>query len=254
MKSQLRARLLSSVLLIFAHPDDETMVGGVLGRLQEAKVSVCALYLTRGEGSPENLVDPSHSDPKKDVGILRPKELRKAARYHGFKKLVILKEADRGYTTDADEFLQEQNWDLERIEEQILAMVHEAKPSVIITMLPEHDATHAHHQIAGRMVMRLFEEGKLGASVQAIYAGLEHDWKDKGTFRKEMKDGLRFSRKAFSKKFQMTWSEYQAKGAAFHQTQTTGHRVFMTDEILYPLYEKPGKVSLIRRLLRSDRR
>jgi LmbE family N-acetylglucosaminyl deacetylase len=237
-----------SVLCVYAHPDDETAVGGILGRLKEAGVPVFAVYLTRGEGSPTNHVDPGGNDPAKAVGVLRPHELQGAATYHGFKRLEILGQPDAGYTTDPAEFLKKGLWDFAAIDRGITAMAAEARPTVVLTMLPRHGGTHAHHQLAAREAIKLFAQGALGDRVQGIYGEPEIDWDEPGAFAVEEQLGLHFPRTTRSAKTGLTWSEYQARGAAFHQTQDTGHRVFTSDEVLLPLWERPGATSIVRRL------
>jgi len=237
-----------AVLCVYAHPDDETAVGGILGRLAEARVPVYAVYLTRGEGSPTNHVDPAGKDPSKAVGLLRPKELQAAAAYHGFRQLEILGQPDAGYTTDPDAFLKKGLWDFAAIDRGITALAAVAQPTVVLTMLPRHGNTHAHHQWAAREAIKLFAEGRLGDRVQGIYGEPEIDWDEPGAFAVEEQLGLHFPRTTRSARTGLTWSEYQARGAAFHQTQDTGHRVFTSDEVLLPLWERPGVSSIIRRL------
>lgn len=234
-----------SVLLVLAHPDDESVIGGVLGRLQKLGVPVYAVYMTRGEGSPVNRLDPEHKHPELSVSVLRPREMEGAAAFYGFKKYEFLDQKDAGYTTNVPEFLAKNLWDFPKIEAGVVKMAELARPTIVITMLPRHEHTHAHHQIAARVAISLLSQGRLGPRVEGLYGSPEIDWEEPGTFAVEEQIGLHFPRTP-------EWSAYQIKGASFHKTQDTAYMVFTNDEVLMPLWEKPGHVSLIRAL--SSRR
>lgn len=237
----MRAAAPPRALLILAHPDDESVFGGVIGRLRRDGVPVWAVYLTRGEGSPTNHVDPSGKHPQLSVAVLRPREMEGAARFYGFAKYEFLNQKDAGYTTNVPEFLEKRLWNFARIEDAIADIAREARPTLVLTMLPRHEATHAHHQLAARTAIKLFAQGRLGEQVEGIYASPEIDWEQPGTFAVEEQVGLHFPRTP-------EWSRYQARGAAFHRTQDTGHRTFTTDEVLVPVWERAGTAPFLRTL------
>ena len=68
--------LTDSVLLVLAHPDDETMIGSLLIHLKDANIPVHALYATMGEGGKHYT---QANIAGKALGSLRMKELKKAS-------------------------------------------------------------------------------------------------------------------------------------------------------------------------------
>jgi N-acetylglucosamine malate deacetylase 2 len=82
----------STVLAVFAHPDDESlMCGGTIARLSDAGVNVVLMCASRGERG-------SVSDPAlladEDLGVVRTRELTEAAAILGIAEVVALDHAD----------------------------------------------------------------------------------------------------------------------------------------------------------------
>lgn len=82
----------STVLAVFAHPDDESlMCGGTIARLSDAGVNVVLMCASRGERG-------SVSDPSLladgDLGVVRTRELTEAAAILGIAEVVALDHAD----------------------------------------------------------------------------------------------------------------------------------------------------------------
>src|ERR1700722_1246104 len=78
------------VLLVLAHPDDETMMGPLLMKFKDQGVEVGAIYATQGEGgeivvkfeNPKNIKKASR--PPSEMAKLRMQELALAASDFGF--------------------------------------------------------------------------------------------------------------------------------------------------------------------------
>jgi N-acetyl-1-D-myo-inositol-2-amino-2-deoxy-alpha-D-glucopyranoside deacetylase len=122
----------SSLLAVFAHPDDESLAcGGLLARCAEYGVRVSLLCLTHGEhglgGVPEQLRD------------TRAGELADAARVLGIRDLVVLDHEDGMLP-----------WiENGRLEADILAAITRFEPDVVVTFdedglywHPDHIAVH----------------------------------------------------------------------------------------------------------------
>src|SRR5438046_2691126 len=131
-------RRFNSVLLVFAHPDDETVnCGGTINRLSRAGSAVTVLLLTRGERGNAGLLDPA-------LARIRDAEAVRAADILGASRVV--------HEDFGDGRLSERRADV-RI--QIAALVEAIKPDLIIT----HDLAgldgHPDHVACGELVTEL---------------------------------------------------------------------------------------------------
>ena len=154
----------SSLLAVFAHPDDESLAcGGLLARCAECDVRVSLLCLTHGEHGPGHDGEPGpghdgepgpghdgehgpghdgeHS-PEHDaqrLGDIRAGELRDAARVLGIRDLILLDHEDGMLP-----------WiDHARLEADILGAIRRFRPHVVVTFdedglywHPDHIAVH----------------------------------------------------------------------------------------------------------------
>jgi LmbE family N-acetylglucosaminyl deacetylase len=243
------------VLIIQAHPDDETMIGGILGYLEERKIPVYSVCITRGDGGRTNHVNGDASQLIK----MRPVELQKAAKLYGIREALQLEEPDAAFrdpktglpTREVQTFLDGKVWNLERIKSSIEGVAKRVNPEVVLTFLPKHEAIHGHHQAAGAIALQLHQEMRLGSRVQAIYGAHETNWYPAGTFSSRS-DEVRFPLAVESKALGMSFAQFQERGARAHATQDTGRRGLLpADEVLVPLFEKNPGSSLIRQLARS---
>ena len=125
----------SSLLAVFAHPDDESLAcGGLLAWCAERGVQVSLLCLTRGEHGPGG--DKEHSVRLRDV---RERELKDAARVLGIRDVVLLDHEDGMLP-----------WiDGARLEADILGTVRRFQPEIVVTFdrdglywHPDHIAVH----------------------------------------------------------------------------------------------------------------
>ena len=81
-----------TVLVVFAHPDDESLTcGGTIARLADAGVKVVLLCASRGERG--SISDPSLV-PDGDLAGVRTRELRDAAAILGISNVIVLDHRD----------------------------------------------------------------------------------------------------------------------------------------------------------------
>lgn len=127
-----------SVLYIAAHPDDEnTRLLAYLAK--EVKVRTGYLSLTRGDGG-QNLIGNEQAEL---LGLIRTQELLAARRVDGAEQF-FSRANDFGFSKTADETFK--IWGKEQILADVVWVIRNFKPDVIITRFPEDSrAGHGHH-------------------------------------------------------------------------------------------------------------
>lgn len=149
------------LLAIFAHPDDEVFAcGGTLARAAAEGHDVHLVCATRGEEG--EIVDPAidaASHPKGDArGKLREGELHDACRALGIHEPIFLDHHDSGFPIEVGlanprAFM---NQDLKAVERQLLDVMQELEPDVLVTFDPHGMYGHIDHIVAHRAANRAF--------------------------------------------------------------------------------------------------
>jgi N-acetylglucosamine malate deacetylase 2 len=139
---------MKKLLLVTAHPDDETIcAGGTLALLARRGVAITILCSTRGEGGVCG--DPSLCLPQ-GLGAVRERELRCAAAALGVSQVLFLGYVDppvgpgnllRAATDDLDEFAS-----------RIRAVVERVRPQVVLTHGSNGEYGHPQHGMTHRAV------------------------------------------------------------------------------------------------------
>ncbi|HEX9651438.1 MAG TPA: PIG-L family deacetylase [Cyclobacteriaceae bacterium] len=148
-----KLNVLGNVLYIAAHPDDEnTRLIGYLAN--ERLFNTAYLSMTRGDGG-QNLVGPEISEL---LGIIRTQELLAARRTDGSEQF-FTRANDFGYSKSADETLQ--IWDREKILSDIIWVIRNFQPDVIITRFPPDErAGHGQHESSTILAEEAFDLAK----------------------------------------------------------------------------------------------
>jgi LmbE family N-acetylglucosaminyl deacetylase len=175
-----RARVVTRVLYVTAHPDDEP--GPVLAWLARgAHADVALLSLTRGEGG-QNALGPEMAP---QLGLLRTEEMLAAARIYGV-RVYFGGAADFGFSKSADEALR--IWG-EPVLANMVQVIRTFRPHIVINNWGGVTTGHGQHQAAGLL------------TPQAVAAAA-----DARRFPEQIKDGrsvwrtrhvLQFARGAF---------------------------------------------------------
>jgi len=145
-------RLKVDVLLIVAHPDDETGASAYLAQLMDQHKRVAAVYTTHGEAGHNNM----GSERAASLGAVRETELS-----HGMAKLGV----DNvwflsGRDTPGQNVLQSlANWHHGTVLEEVVRIVRLTRPEVIISWLPGFfiGENHGDHQAAGVLATEAFD-------------------------------------------------------------------------------------------------
>ena len=134
-----------SVLVTYAHPDDEGFAsGGTLALLVHAGARITLVCATNGDVG--EISDPSLATPA-TLGQVRQDELRQAMAITGIKDVRFLNYRDSGMAGTPDNqhahaLLQA---DPTRVVEQLVAIIREVRPDVVITHDPTGGYGHPDH-------------------------------------------------------------------------------------------------------------
>jgi len=145
-------RLKSDVLLIVAHPDDETGVVPYLLQLIDQHKRVAVIYTTHGEAGHNNM----GPERARSLGAVREMELRHALDSVGIKNVWFLS----GRDTPSQNALQSlANWGHGQVQEELVRMVRITRPEVILTLMPGFfvGENHGDHQAAGVLATEAFD-------------------------------------------------------------------------------------------------
>ena len=146
-------RYKADILVVVAHPDDDTIVSSYLARAvfdQHKRVAV--VYCTRGD-SGSNSTGREHA---KALGLVREIEGRKALSRLGITNVWFLDGRD---TASQDVLLSLATWPSASVLEQVARIVRLTRPEVVFTWLPSSVAgeNHGDHQAAGVIATEAFD-------------------------------------------------------------------------------------------------
>ncbi len=159
-----KLNVLGNVLYLAAHPDDEN-TRLIAYMANKELVNTAYLSLTRGDGG-QNLVG---SELREGLGVIRTQELLAARRIDGSKQF-FTRANDFGYSKTAEETLT--IWDRKRVLHDMVAVIRQFRPDVIITRFPpDGRGGHGHHTSSAILAKEAFD---LAA--------------DKNAYREQLKD------------------------------------------------------------------
>ena len=152
------------VLYVAAHPDDEnTQLIAYLARGRDYRTAY--LSLTRGDGG-QNVLGPEFGD---ELGVIRTEELLAARRLDGGRQF-FTRARDFGYSKDYRQTLTK--WNREEVVADIVRVIREFRPDVVITRFsPEPGNTHGHHTASAVLALEAF---KLAGDPKAFPDQLDH--------------------------------------------------------------------------------
>src|SRR5579872_597991 len=146
-------RFKADILLIVAHPDDETAVGGYLARaIYEEHRRVAVIYGTRGDGGGNAM----GNEQAAALGAEREIEARRALASYGVMNVWFLGGPD---TPGQDVLRSLETWNHGAALAQAVRLVRLTRPEVILTWLPVYVAgeNHGDHQAAGVIATEAFD-------------------------------------------------------------------------------------------------
>ena len=146
-------RFKADILVVVAHPDDETLVASYLAReVLDAGRKVAVVYGTRGDGG-NNEVGPEQALA---MGQIREMEARQALASLGISNVWFLSGRD---TASQNVLYALEHWGHGSNLDQLVRIVRLTRPSVILTFLPDFTTgeNHADHQAAGVLATEAFD-------------------------------------------------------------------------------------------------
>jgi LmbE family N-acetylglucosaminyl deacetylase len=147
------ARFKADLLVIVAHPDDESEIGSYLARAvfdQHKRVAV--IFGTRGNtgGNAQG------GEQSMSLGLIREIEGRRAVAYFGITNVWFLGAPD---TAGQSVLHSLETWNHGRCLEEVTRIVRLTQPDVIATWLPDYSAgeNHGDHQASGVLATEAFD-------------------------------------------------------------------------------------------------
>ena len=147
------ARLKADILVVVAHPDDETLASAYLAReINDEHKRVAIVYGTHGDAG-NNEVGPEQASA---MGQIREFEARQVAGALGATSVWFLTGRD---TVSQNVLNSLEHWGHGACLEQLVRIVRLTRPSVILTFLPDFTTgeNHTDHQAAGVLATEAFD-------------------------------------------------------------------------------------------------
>jgi N-acetylglucosamine malate deacetylase 2 len=159
-------RIPNRVLLIVAHPDDESEMAGTVYRItEELSGIVDQVIISDGEGGYRYSLlagryygaDLSNEPVGRDLlPHIRRDEARHAARDLGIRKQWFLNERDDHFTLDVKEVF-EKSWRAERVRDWLVRRLREGNYDLVLVLLPTED-THGQHKAASILALQAVQQ------------------------------------------------------------------------------------------------
>ncbi len=145
-----KLNFLGSVLYVAAHPDDEN-TRAIAYLANDRLASTAYLSMTRGDGG-QNLIGPEIRDL---LGLIRTQELLAARRIDGGQQF-FTRANDFGFSKNYKETFE--IWNKDEILSDVVRVIREFKPDVILTRFPADErAGHGHHTASAILAQEAFD-------------------------------------------------------------------------------------------------
>ena len=167
------------VLVVTAHPDDETGVSVTMFKItKELKGTVDMAVMTDGGGGfadsqlgaiyfglnlTDSIVARTH------LPMIRKQEILNAGKIMGVRNIYFMEQPDDFYSTDITPYISGKNWNIPYVESRMDKLLAERQYDFVITMLP-HSGQHGHHKTSVMMALRAVQRYK-GPNKPIIIAG-----------------------------------------------------------------------------------
>jgi LmbE family N-acetylglucosaminyl deacetylase len=148
------------ILAVFAHPDDERVIGPLLSKLAREGRETHLVIATDGS---KGVRDFAHIPAGPELAAARTKEATCAASRLGVRQLHILGLPDGGLASFEV---------LGKLRSALAAIIDSLKPAAIITFGPEGGTGHPDHRLVGNVTTQIIESDSRYANIDLLYASL----------------------------------------------------------------------------------
>jgi N-acetylglucosamine malate deacetylase 2 len=176
------------VLLVVAHPDDESEMAGTIYRLaKELSDVVDQVIISDGEGGfrYSSLAGRYYGADLANEPVgrsllphIRQDEARRAGRILGIRHQWFLNERDDHFTLDVGEVLQKM-WRTDRVENRLVRRLRSNHYDIVFVLLPTED-THGEHKAASILALNAVE--RLPANQRPTILGVQASPKEAGSY------------------------------------------------------------------------
>ena len=148
------------ILAVFAHPDDERVIGPLLSRLAREGRETHLVIATDGS---QGVTDFAKIPAGAELAAVRTKEATCAANRLGVRKLHIIGLLDGGLASFNT---------LGRLRSALEAVIDSIGPAAIITFGPDGGTGHPDHRLVGNVTSQIVQGDAKYANVDLLYASL----------------------------------------------------------------------------------
>lgn len=148
------------ILAVFAHPDDERVIGPLLSKLAREGRETHLVIATDGS---KGVRDFAHIPAGAELAAARTKEATCAANRLGVRKLHLIGLPDGGLASFES---------LGKLRSALAAIIDSVKPAAIITFGPEGGTGHPDHRLVGNVATQIIESDDRYQKIDLLYASL----------------------------------------------------------------------------------
>ena len=153
-----------TLMAVFAHPDDETLVAPVLSRYARDGARVVLVIATDGRRGAAEWTGVPAGD---SLAAVRANEARCSARALGIEPPILLGFPDAGLSDFAP-------WPGKRLDTlavRIDSIIRVVRPDAVITWGPDGGYGHADHRLTGQAVTQVFQAGTVPNNIPLFFPG-----------------------------------------------------------------------------------
>src|SRR5687767_5935048 len=149
-----------AVLAVFAHPDDERVIGPLLSRLSRDGREVHLVIATDGS---KGIRDHAGIAAGQALAAARKLEAECAAKRLAVRELHLLGLEDGGLASFAN---------LDRLRTELTNLIGRLQPAAILTFGPEGGTGHPDHRLVGNVVTQIVQSDDRHRTIDLLYASL----------------------------------------------------------------------------------